>query len=104
MNKDIPVVKKYMQIMSSAFSRNLEFDISFSDFKKIYNKKRCAYTDIPLIHGIDGNYSIDRIDSSKGYIKGNLIACDVKFNQKKSNISINEIKKMYLVLLKYNLL
>lgn len=54
--------------------RNLEFDIELSD---IVIPKFCPLLEIPIIKGStmfnrDSSPSLDRIDSSKGYIKGNV--------------------------------
>ena len=45
----------------------------------------------------DGPYarSIDRIDSNKGYIEGNVVSCTVDINGKKSNLSDDEIELLY---------
>lgn len=93
MNKDIDVVKKYNAVMNGAKSRNLDFDVSFSEFKKVYNTKKCYYTGKKLIHGY--NFSIDRVDNSKGYISGNIVACDKDFNTLKSNLTIEQITAIF---------
>lgn len=89
MHSDVDIIKKYQSIVDSASSRGLDCNISFSEFKKIYNQRKCYYTGVPLIHG--KNFSIDRVDNSKGYISNNLVACDTTFNQLKSNLSIEQI-------------
>lgn len=35
--------------------------------------------------------SIDRVDSSLGYIEGNVVACTTDINSKKTNLSVEEI-------------
>ena len=45
--------------------------------------------------------SIDRIDNSKGYIKGNVMIISFKANRIKSNMSIDELKNFCNNLLKY---
>jgi len=45
----------------------------------------------------EGPYSrsIDRIDSAKGYIEGNVVSCTIDINGKKSNLSEEEIELLY---------
>ena len=90
---DIDVVKKYQSIISSAKSRDFAFDITFAEFKKVYNTKKCFYTGKRLVHG--HNFSIDRVDNSKGYISGNIVACDERFNQLKAALSIEQITQLF---------
>jgi hypothetical protein len=40
------------------------------------------------------------MDSSKGYIEGNVVACTVDINQKKDNLSLEEIACLYFKLSK----
>ena len=101
MHSDVDIIKKYQSIMSSALTRKLEFDISFAEFKRIYNQKKCFYTNKKLQHGGNGNFSIDRVDNSKGYISGNIVACDTKFNSLKSNLSIEDINNLYFGITKF---
>lgn len=43
----------------------------------------------------DNSPTVDRIDSTKGYIKGNVIVISMKANRIKSNASAEEIGKVY---------
>lgn len=70
MTIDIEVAKKYAAVQQSAKTRGLVFDISFAEFKKIYNTKKCYYTGKRLMHG--ANFSFDRVDNSKGYVSAIL--------------------------------
>jgi hypothetical protein len=58
-------------------------------------QKKCFYTGLPFEETGDNSRSIDRIDSAKGYIEGNVVACTVGINGKKSNLSISEIEQIY---------
>lgn len=89
MTIDIEVAKKYAAVQQSAKTRGLVFDISFAEFKKIYNTKKCYYTGKRLMHG--ANFSFDRVDNSKGYVSGNIVACDITFNHLKANLSLEQI-------------
>lgn len=65
-------INKVWKIKKGAIARNLEYNVSMEYLWDLYNKqnRKCAITgdDIPDIH----NASLDRIDSSKGYVEGNV--------------------------------
>ncbi len=60
---------------SKARARNsgLEFNLEYSD---LIIPDKCPILNVPFVLGAKDNYpyspSIDRIDSTKGYIKGNV--------------------------------
>jgi len=60
----------------------------------------CPILNIPLfIEGkvqTNNSPSIDRIDNSKGYIKGNIIVISYKANRIKNNATVDELEKVYL--------
>jgi len=93
--KDLEVAKKMLKIFQSANDRGLEYDLSFKTVKRLMNYRKCYYTSKEFRE--DGLYSrsFDRVDSSKGYIEGNVVACTVDINQKKSNLSNEEITILY---------
>jgi hypothetical protein len=68
----------FHNIQNGAISRNLEFAITIEDVWKLFlkQKKKCSLSGIELIPPIGrwDNFtaSIDRIDSSKGYVKENI--------------------------------
>jgi len=86
--------KFFRQIKASAIIRNIPFKLTI---EKIWNlfleqKKRCALTDIELnfqSRGCvpDGTASLDRIDSSKGYVIGNIQWIHKDVNRMKSDLS-----------------
>jgi hypothetical protein len=97
---DLEIAKKMIKIWQSAMDRKLEFNLSFETVKRLMSYKTCYYTGKPFED--DGPYarSFDRVDSSKGYIEGNLVACTVDINSKKSNLTVDEIKMLYDKLIK----
>lgn len=92
---DLEVAKKMMKIFQSAADRSLEFNLSFVTVKKLLSYKTCYYTS--RVFEEEGPYSrsFDRVDSSKGYVEGNVIACTVDINGKKSNLTVDEIIALY---------
>ena len=92
---DLEVAKKMLKIHQSAIDRTLEFNLGFESVKKLLSYSNCYYTNRKF--EADGIYarSFDRIDSSKGYVEGNVVACTVDINGKKSNLSLDEIECLY---------
>jgi hypothetical protein len=92
---DVEVAKKLLNIYQSAMDRKLEFNLSFESVKTLLKFQTCYYTGRRFDN--EGPYarSIDRIDSSKGYIEGNVVSCTVDINGKKSNLSDDEIELLY---------
>ncbi len=82
-------------IQESASQRNLKFEINIEYLEELINKQnfKCAISGITLICGyVDLRYltmSLDRIDSSKGYIKGNVQWVHKDINMMKQNYAQN---------------
>lgn len=85
-----------IQAKSSAKKKNLEFSISEAD---IFIPQNCPALDIPLIkcpretgqkHS-DNCPTIDRIDSKKGYIPGNVVIVCNKANRIKNDSTPEEL-------------
>lgn len=77
--------KKYLQTKTRANDKGLDFNLSLNDMRLIMRSKKCAYSEIKFdidIHKL----SLDRVDNSKGYIKGNVVACSEYVNHLKSTI------------------
>lgn len=76
-----------------AKTKGLDFNIDITD---INLPDKCPLLDIPLgsfYREATGNsYSIDRIDSSKGYIKGNVWIISKKANTLKGNATLEELE------------
>jgi hypothetical protein len=92
--EDIDIAQKMMQLKQSAASRNLDFSLSFRTVKFLLTQKKCYYTGVVFEETGPNVRSIDRVDSSKGYLDGNVVACTVDINAKKSNLSVNEIEQL----------
>lgn len=78
-------------ILKGAQVRNLPVTITIEHIWSLFikQKQRCALTNMPLIFGKrgTGTASLDRIDSSKGYIKGNVQWVHKEINMMKQELS-----------------
>lgn len=78
--------QSYENLKTSAKKRGKKFELSFESFLKIYNSTHCAYSGIEF-DGVNCILSFERIDCSKGYVDGNVIAIDQYINSVRSSIS-----------------
>ena len=79
---------------SRARSKNLDFNIDLSDIEL---PEVCPLLGIPLsinASNKDFAYSLDRIDSSKGYIKGNVWVISDRANRLKNNATLKELEML----------
>lgn len=92
---DYQVAKKLIQLKQSADSRNIAFDLKFTTVKKLLKAKKCYYTG--TLFTVDGSTgrSIDRVDSSLGYVDNNVVPCTIDINSKKSNLTITDIELLH---------
>jgi hypothetical protein len=61
----------------------------------------CHYTGLPMKLSRDNtksSVSIDRLDSNKGYVEGNVVLCRADVNIMKGNMSITEFKELVSIL------
>ena len=77
---DIQIAKGYINKLKNAKRRGIAFDLPLLTFINLMKAKRCKYTGVKLtdpIHGIPlkgTDRTVDRIDPTKGYVKGNVAA------------------------------
>ena len=95
---DVDIAKRLVRTEQSATSRNHEFDLSFNRLKKILNTKKCFFTGV-ILNTVDDSHpnylTLDRVDASVGYIDRNVVACANSFNQKKGNLTAEDILLLY---------
>jgi hypothetical protein len=74
------------QIESDAAKRGLLFEVTPETLWQTWGAQdgRCAYTGLPLTHGIDA--SLDRRDNSFGYVPGNVQWVHRDVNKMKSDL------------------
>lgn len=92
---DLEVAKKLLKIHQSSIDRKIDFDLTFESVKKLLSYEKCYYTGRKFED--DGVFarSFDRIDSSRGYVEDNVVACTVDINTKKSNLTLEELETLY---------
>jgi len=89
----------YLDAQKRAKKKNFVFDIKVEDIPEI--PEICPVLGIKLYrnntdkHGpIDNSPSLDRIDPSLGYVKGNIMIMSHKANRLKSNATLQEIRNL----------
>ena len=86
---DEALAKKYISKIATAKQRKIEFLLSFSQYKRLMTREKCGYCGVTMRSSTEGKQgfytrTIDRIDSSLGYVKGNVITVCFGANQLKS--------------------
>jgi len=91
--------KKMFQGAKARSKKNgLDFNITIDD---IVIPEKCPVLGIPLIAAVGNKIvsknspSLDRIDSSKGYVKGNIRVVSHRANSLKSNATLEELRLIY---------
>jgi len=95
----------YGQYKRAATKRNLKFELNEKTFR-LLTKKNCYYCDKPPTNVSKGHRrnkngyvseyvynGIDRVNSSKGYEKNNIVTCCGSCNQMKMDLSLKEFKQ-----------
>ena len=86
------------RLKASAKKRNIPFDLSASDLDELGLPLTCPVLHIPLkFHRgapQDDSYSIDRIDSSKGYTADNITIISNRANILKRDATLTELKQL----------
>lgn len=71
-------------------------DITEEYLNDLYKQQegKCYYSGIEF--NKDYRPSVDRLDSSKGYIKGNVVICEDKINRMKSDLTLEQFEERIL--------
>ncbi len=100
---DVMVARKLALKYQNAKQRGIEFGLSFTSVKNIMKAKKCYYTGLPLTRS---TLTIDRVDSNKGYVKGNVVACYTDANSFKNIIESGhkglDLKQVTKLISKWN--
>lgn len=88
--------------------KNIDCNIDLQYLHELWDKQKglCALSGIPMAYYFDSgrvptNLSVDRIDSSLGYIKGNIQLVCMAVNQMKSDLTVEQLKYFCKSLLEY---
>jgi hypothetical protein len=96
-------------------SKRAECLISLSEFLDVWQEQyqkfgmRCPYSGIEMTHTLGVgktlyNISIDRIDSTKPYIDGNLVFCCAIINSMKNNLNLKDFIMICKLIAKNNMI
>ena len=101
------IYRKYQVAKSSAKRKNLNFDLSPEFLLELYNKQegKCYYTGIKMLMNQSCNphlLSLDRINSTLGYTKNNVVFCCFHVNIMKRDLTINEFFQFCKQIVEYN--
>lgn len=96
------VKRLYDNAKTRANRRGLSFDLTVED---IIIPEICPILEIPLFTGTKGNYnnspSLDRIDNTKGYIKGNVAVISSLANSMKNQATFKQLYTFQKNILNY---
>lgn len=88
----------WTQLKASAKSRDIPFDLKPTDIDDIGIPITCPVLGITLAFNrgkpLPNSISFDRIDSSKGYTRDNLVIISHRANSLKSNATLDEMKRL----------
>jgi hypothetical protein len=84
------------KIKTRCAKKNRAFNIDVKYMTKVWNQQRgkCYYSNISMVFGIASlrSASIDRIDSSRGYVRGNVVWASQAMNYLKGRATISELR------------
>lgn len=84
--------KRFLEYQERSVKKNNPFDLTFDEFKNMLSLN-CSYCDS------SSQMTIDRIDSTKGYVYGNVQPCCFKCNHMKyvytNDDFLAQIKRIY---------
>jgi len=86
---------RYARYKGTAKHRNIEFNLSFLEFMKLW-QKNCHYCNSEI-----KTIGLDRIDNTKGYTVNNIVSCCTYCNKMKLDRTteqfIQHVEKIYLL-------
>lgn len=97
--------RRYLNKVQDALRRNIHFTLTIEDFTSLMRQRTCHFTGTPLTIEISGediqkrvipdNYlSFDRLDSSKGYTRDNVVVLAHSVNIAKARMTEIEFRQL----------
>ena len=102
-----PIKSMYNNAKSNAKRRGITFTITLEEFTSLcLSTETCPVFDTTLVYSCvtndgkanDNRASLDRIDSSKPYVPGNVWLISWRANRLKSDSTLDELKSLVLAL------
>jgi hypothetical protein len=86
---------KLSRIINGAKNREIEFNLEISYLSELYNNQKglCYYTKIPIEFS-DNTASLERLNSSLGYLKDNVVWVHKNLNIMKRDLSFDDFLKI----------
>lgn len=100
-NDDVGYAERYIKKSENAKMRRIQFELTFSEYKRIVTRKNCYYTGIRMTNynpSLPTHVTIDRIDSALGYTKDNCVGCANVANAIKNAILEDPSAEMLLTI------
>jgi len=96
------LLRIFMASKKQAAYRGISFNLDYADVQMLWDDQRgrCKYSGLEMTPEpkSPNKITIDRIDSSKGYEKGNVVLCSYRVNLMKREMSLKEFREMIQVL------
>lgn len=90
------ILSKRLNTIRNANKRGLEFNLTDANMRSLLNKKHCHYTGVEFDTDDDplNVRTLERVDDSKGYVQGNVVAVTLRANRIKNTLleGDNELK------------
>lgn len=96
-HRDSSPERRYNHVIRSAKRRQMPFKLGFKFFSSLIASNSCYYC---KGHITGTGAGLDRLDSFKGYVTGNVVACCLECNVVKSNLLTAEEMVKVVKLLK----
>ena len=95
---DKDITQLWRHLRESAKERGIDFDLTPADITDIGIPITCPVLGFPIYfhrgQAKDDSISFDRIDSSKGYTRDNLVIVSMRANKLKSDATLQEMERI----------